>query len=97
MIVGSATEYSYGILDPIEEMAKIALAFNVGFHVDCCLGGFVMPFLAEIDETIPLFDFRVNGVTSISMDTHKYGCGPKGLSVVLFRTKELQGHLNFHS
>lgn len=84
MIAGSATEYSYGILDPIEDLAKLALRYNVGLHVDCCLGGFIMPFLAREDNAIPLFDFRVNGVTSISMDTHKYGCGPKGLSVVLF-------------
>ena len=49
MIAGSATEYSYGMLDPIEELGKLALTYNVGFHVDSCLGGFVMPFLAEVD------------------------------------------------
>jgi sphinganine-1-phosphate aldolase len=97
LIVGSATEYCFGFLDPIEELAKLALTYNVGFHVDCCLGGFIMPFLARLDPSIPLFDFRVRGVTSISMDTHKYACGPKGLSVLLFRTKEMQGYLNFNS
>jgi len=88
LLVGSATEYSYGIIDPIEDLAKFALLYNVGLHVDCCLGGFFMPF-AEIlleKEVFPKFDFWINGVTSISMDTHKYGCGPKGLSVLLLRT-----------
>jgi sphinganine-1-phosphate aldolase len=97
MIVGSATEYSCGMLDPIVELGKLALAYNVGLHVDCCLGGFIMPFLAMEDKSIPLFDFRVEGVTSISLDTHKYGCGPKGLSVVLFRTREMQEYVNFHA
>lgn len=97
MIGASATEYSYGGIDPIEDIAKIALKHNVGFHVDGCLGGFCIPFQAEVDPTMPLFDFRVQGVTAISLDTHKYGCGPKGLSVILFRTKELQAHLNFHA
>lgn len=35
-------------------------------------------------------DFRINGVTSISIDTHKYGFAPKGSSVVLYKTKSLR-------
>lgn len=55
-------------------------------HVDCCLGGFVLPFLKNKDT----FDFRLPGVTSISVDPHKYGITPKGLSVLLYRTKDLR-------
>ncbi len=69
MIAGSASEYSWGIIDPIEELAELALKYNVGFHVDCCLGGFFLPFVEEAlkrhpkkrrrEEKVPLFDFRI--------------------------------------
>jgi len=39
---------------------------------------------------MPDFDFRVDGVTSISCDTHKYGFAPKGTSVIMYRTQELR-------
>ncbi len=39
---------------------------------------------------MPLWDFRVPGVTSISADTHKYGYALKGSSVLLYRDKELR-------
>ena len=61
-----------------------------GLHVDGCLGGFILPFGEELGYDIPLFDFRVPGVTSISADTHKYGYGLKGTSVLLFRDKALR-------
>src|SRR5262249_26128045 len=60
-------------------------------HVDSCLGGFVLPWAKEEGfKGIPDFDFAVEGVTSMSCDTHKYGYGPKGLSVVLFRNRALR-------
>ena len=34
------------------------------------------------------WDFRVDGVTTISADIHKLGYAPKGVSVILHRTKE---------
>lgn len=39
---------------------------------------------------LPLFDFQLPGVTSISCDTHKYAYGPKGLSTVIYRNEELR-------
>lgn len=36
------------------------------------------------------FDFKVEGVTSISTDPHKFCFGPKGASLLLFRNKELR-------
>ncbi len=67
-MVGSAPQYPHGIMDPIREMAKIALRKKIPFHVDACLGGFLIAFMG--DDVEP-FDFRVKGVTSISADTHK--------------------------
>lgn len=45
MIVGSCPAFPHGVLDPIEELAKVALKRDVGLHVDACFGGFLMPWL----------------------------------------------------
>lgn len=93
-IVGSAPCYPFGTYDPIDELSEIAKDRGVGFHVDGCLGGFITPWAKRAGYDVPQADFRTEGVTSISMDTHKYGFGPKGSSVVLYRSSELfQDHL----
>ena len=85
--MGSACNYGYGTIDPIEEMSDLAVEKGVPLHVDGCLGGFILPFGEELGFGIPVFDFRLPGVTSISADTHKYGYAFKGTSTVLFRDK----------
>src|SRR3954470_6311393 len=85
--MGSACNYGYGTIDPIEEMSDLAIEKGVPLHVDGCLGGFILPFGEELGYDIPVFDFRLPGVTSISADTHKYGYAFKGTSTVLFRDK----------
>ncbi|MEJ7585308.1 MAG: pyridoxal-dependent decarboxylase, partial [Acidimicrobiales bacterium] len=89
-LVGSACNYGYGTIDPIAELSELALERGVGLHVDGCLGGFILPWGQELGYDIPVFDFRLPGVTSISADTHKYGYGFKGSSVVAFRDKALR-------
>lgn len=81
VIVGSAPSFMNGIHDPIGELGQLAQKKRVPFHVDACLGGFLTAFCETEDEPL---DFRVPGVTSISADTHKYACCPKGSSVCLF-------------
>eukprot|EP00597_Dinobryon_sp_UTEXLB2267_P018582 CAMPEP_0201113248 /NCGR_PEP_ID=MMETSP0812-20130820/77738_1 /ASSEMBLY_ACC=CAM_ASM_000668 /TAXON_ID=98059 /ORGANISM="Dinobryon sp., Strain UTEXLB2267" /LENGTH=278 /DNA_ID=CAMNT_0047376757 /DNA_START=205 /DNA_END=1041 /DNA_ORIENTATION=+ len=72
-------------------MGRIAVERGIGLHVDCCLGGFILPFAKMLRKNnIPDFDFRVPGVSSMSMDTHKYGYALKGASVVLYKSKELR-------
>jgi sphinganine-1-phosphate aldolase len=95
-IVGSAGNYGYGTIDPISELAALALERGTGMHVDGCLGGFLLPFGEELGYPIPRFDFRVPGVTSISADTHKYGYGLKGTSTVLFRDRALRNSCYFY-
>jgi glutamate/tyrosine decarboxylase-like PLP-dependent enzyme len=95
-IMGSACNYGYGTIDPIDELGRLALDRGVGLHVDACLGGFILPFGEELGYDIPPFDFRVPGVTSISADTHKYGYAFKGSSTVLFRDKALRDAQYFH-
>ncbi|MFN7150525.1 MAG: pyridoxal phosphate-dependent decarboxylase family protein [Microthrixaceae bacterium] len=94
-IVGSACNYGYGTVDPIEQLGALALERGVGLHVDGCLGGFILPWGRELGYDIPLFDFRVPGVTTISADTHKYGYGLKGSSVLAFADKELRNSQYF--
>jgi sphinganine-1-phosphate aldolase len=85
LVAGSAPGYPHGVIDPIEELASLAAAQEVPFHTDSCLGGFLLPFYERIGLEVPPFDFRVDGVTSMSADVHKYGYAPKGASVVLHR------------
>ncbi|VDP19168.1 unnamed protein product [Heligmosomoides polygyrus] len=88
-LVASAPNFPSGTVDPIPEVAKIGKKYGIPVHVDACLGGFLIPFMHDCGYSIPIFDFRNEGVTSISCDTHKYGCTPKGSSIVMYRSKEL--------
>jgi sphinganine-1-phosphate aldolase len=85
MIVGSAPNWPFGTIDPIQELAEIAVQNNIWLHTDACVGGFILPFMKKLGEDIPDFDFSVPGVSSISLDPHKYAFSPHGSSVVLFR------------
>lgn len=96
LIAGSAPNFPHGIIDDIEGLSRIALKHKIPLHVDACLGSFIVPFLEHIDfEAVPLFDFRVPGVTSISCDTHKYGFAPKGSSIIMYRNNQLRQYQYF--
>ena len=94
-IIGSACNYGYGTVDPIDQLSDVALRHGVGLHVDSCLGGFILPFGQELGYDIPVFDYRVPGVTSMSADTHKYGYALKGTSVLTFRDQALRNSQYF--
>jgi sphinganine-1-phosphate aldolase len=89
-IAGTAANYPHGLIDPIEQLSELALEHGIGLHVDGCLGGFILPWIEKLGYSIPPFDFRLPGVTSMSCDTHKWGFGLKGSSVVLYRNKALR-------
>lgn len=95
LLIGSAPSYPWGVVDPIEEMAAIARKRGVPMHVDACFGGFVLPWLERLGVVIPRWDFRVEGVTSISADAHKYGFAAKGASVLLYRDMDHMRHQFF--
>ena len=90
MIVGSAPAYPHGYIDPLKEISELALEKNVWLHVDACVGGYILPFLEQIGENVPVFDFRLAGVRSISLDIHKYGYGAKGSSAIVYRDREFR-------
>jgi sphinganine-1-phosphate aldolase len=95
LLVGSAPSYPHGVMDPIRELAAVAEEHGVLFHVDACLGGFMLPFVRQLGYPVPDFDLRVPGVTSLSADLHKYGYGPKGSSLILYRDRALRRHQFF--
>jgi glutamate/tyrosine decarboxylase-like PLP-dependent enzyme len=91
-IVGSAPNWPYGHVDPIEEFGQLAGTHDLWLHVDACVGGYILPFMRELGELIPPYDFSVPGVRSISADLHKYGYAPKPCSTVLWRSQQEQAY-----
>jgi glutamate/tyrosine decarboxylase-like PLP-dependent enzyme len=90
LLVGSAVSYAHGVVDPIRELGELALEKDLLLHVDGCMGGFLLPYFRRLGAPVPAFEFDVPGVTSISMDLHKYAFAAKGASVILHRSKELR-------
>jgi glutamate/tyrosine decarboxylase-like PLP-dependent enzyme len=88
MMVGSAISYAHGVVDPIRDLGKLALEKDLWLHVDGCMGGFLLPYFRRLGVPVADFEFNVDGVTSISMDFHKYAFAAKGASCILFRNKD---------
>ena len=97
LVVASAPSYAHGVVDPIPEIAAAAAARGVRMHVDACIGGWVLPYFVKLGADVPPFDFGVEGVTSISVDLHKYAYCPKGVSVLLHASAELRRSQYFAS
>lgn len=90
LVVASAPSYAHGVIDPVTEIAAAATERGVRCHVDACIGGWVLPFWRQLGVEMPPFDLSVPGVTSLSVDLHKYAYAPKGTSVLLHRDAELR-------
>jgi sphinganine-1-phosphate aldolase len=95
LVVGSAPQYPQGVQDDIPAIAALAQSVGANCHVDACMGGFVLPFAERLGRDVAPWDFRVEGVTTISADIHKLGYAPKGVSVILHRTKESRAYQTF--
>ena len=95
LVVGSSPSYAHGVIDPISDMAAVADENGILFHTDGCVGAFMLPFYKKLGEPVPDFDFSIKGVTSISMDLHKYAYTPKGASLVLYRSGDIRKHQIF--
>ena len=87
-IVAIAGTTELGLIDPIDEISKIAHENNIYFHVDAAFGGFSIPFLKEIGFDLPVFDFSLDGVCSITVDPHKMGLAPIPAGGIIFRKEE---------
>lgn len=89
LLVASAPCYPFGVIDPVPEIAGLAAERGLLCHVDACLGGWLLPFWEQLGEPVRPWDFRVEGVTSLSADIHKYGYAFKGASVILYRDADM--------
>ena len=95
LVVGSAPQYPQGVIDPIPELASIAATRDINCHVDACMGGITLTFLRRLGHEVPDWNFAVPGVTSISVDLHKYGYTTKGASVLMHRNKRLRAYQTY--
>ncbi|WP_203186255.1 pyridoxal phosphate-dependent decarboxylase family protein [Streptomyces pratensis] len=95
LVVASAPSYAHGVVDPVAEIAAAAAGRGVLCHVDACIGGWILPHLRRAGREVEPFDLTVPGVTSLSVDLHKYAYADKGASVVLYRDAELRRHQYF--
>jgi sphinganine-1-phosphate aldolase len=95
LVVASAPQYPQGVIDPVTQIAALAAEREISCHVDACMGGVTLPYLARLGQPVPPFDFAVEGVTSISVDLHKFGYTAKGASVIVHRTRALRRYQVF--
>ena len=95
LIVGSTPQYPQGVIDDIPALANIALQHGVNFHVDACMGGVSLAYLSRLNQQVPPWNMAVNGVTSISVDLHKFGYTSKGASVIMYANKRLRSFQGF--
>jgi len=90
LVVASAVSYPHGVLDPVAELAAGCAGRGVPLHVDACIGGLVLAGRRALGEEVAPFDLSVPGVTSLSVDLHKYGYALKPASVLLFRDRAMR-------
>ncbi len=95
LIVGSAPQYPQGVIDPIPAIAAIAAERDISCHVDACMGGVTLTYMAKLGYDVPPWNFAVPGVTSMSVDLHKYGYTAKGASVIAYRDKKLRSYQTY--
>ena len=95
LVVASAPQYPQGVIDPVPAIAALAAERDINCHVDACMGGVTLTYLRRLGHQIPPWNFEVPGVTSISVDLHKYGYTAKGASVIMHRTKALRAYQTF--
>lgn len=91
-LYASYPNYPHGIIDPVDKIALIAKKHKIGFHIDGCLGGFVAGFLKDHEDK---FTLDIDGVTSISLDHHKFALAPKGISSLFFKNNELRHQMYY--
>jgi sphinganine-1-phosphate aldolase len=90
LLVASAPGYAHGVVDPVPDIAALALEKDLLCHVDACVGGIHLSYMRKLGYDVPDFNFNVPGVTSLSVDLHKYGYAAKGASIILHKNKELR-------
>ena len=87
-VVGIAGSTELGTIDPIPEISDICYDENIFLHVDAAFGGFIIPFLKDLRYNLPDFDFKLKGVSSVSIDAHKMGYSAIPLGSLIIRNQK---------
>ena len=95
LVVASAPQYPQGVVDDVTGIAKLALDADCNCHVDACMGGVTLAYLERLGEVLPRWNLQVPGVSSISVDLHKFGYTSKGASVIVYASKYLRSFQGF--
>lgn len=95
MLACSAPQYPQGVIDDVPALAALATEIGVNCHVDACMGGVSLAYLERLGRNIPSWNFQVPGVTSMSVDLHKFGYTSKGASVIMYANKRLRSFQGF--
>ena len=95
LVVASAPQYPQGVVDDVSGIAALALDADCNCHVDACMGGVTLAYLERLGEVLPPWNLRVPGVSSISVDLHKFGYTSKGASVIMYASKYLRSFQGF--
>jgi tyrosine decarboxylase/aspartate 1-decarboxylase len=96
-MVGLAGSTELGTIDPIPEISEICDNEHLFFHVDAAFGGFVIPFLKDLQYPVPVFDFQLKGVSTISIDSHKMGYAAIPLGTLMIRKKHWLENISVES
>ena len=92
-IVGTAGTAELGAVDPICKLSEIALVHDIYLHVDAAFGGLVIPFFEPAERDALEFDFRLEGVKSVTVDPHKMGMSTVPAGGILFRDQTFLEHI----
>ena len=84
-LICSAPEGNIGAIDPVEQFAALAEKHGLYFHVDAAVGGYLFPFLDRMGRDVPVFDFRLPQVCSMTIDPHKLGLAPRPSGALIVR------------
>lgn len=86
-VVGVAGSTELGAIDPIPQISEVCNDNDIFLHVDAAFGGFVIPFLKKLNYDVFDFDFKLKGVSTISIDSHKMGYAAIPLGTLVIRDK----------
>jgi len=96
-VVGLAGSTELGTIDPIPELSDICLDENIFLHVDAAFGGFIIPFLKKLNYNVTDFDFKLKGVSTISIDAHKMGYSAIPLGTLMMRDNKWLDEISVES
>lgn len=92
IVIGTAGSTNLGLIDPLEDLADVALRHGLWLHVDAACGG----FFALCDERRDHFQ-GISRADSVVLDPHKGMFLPYGCGAVLIKKGQLLAESLSHS